>query len=142
MSPFSIPPFPALNLTSLSFFFILQSLCSVIFSHFPSFLPSFLLHSLLSSLIPPSSPPTLLYLFLFSPRLYGCLLVFVSLTPPYPPPPHPPLHLSFTTDGPKADIDSSNKVGVYTLINISAPESGWCFHKASKRSGTSCSSAR
>ena len=79
MAPFSVPPFPALNLTFLSFF-ILLSLFSVIFSPFPSFLPSFLLHSLLSSLIPPSSPPTLLYLFLFSPRIYGCRLVFVSPT--------------------------------------------------------------
>jgi hypothetical protein len=33
-------------------------------------------------------------------------------------------------------------VGVYTLINISALESGWCFYKAAERSDMSSSSRR
>lgn len=88
MSPFSIPPFPALNLLSLSFFFILPLL---FFCHFLAFLPHSFRHSLLSSLIPPSSPPSLLYLFLFSPRIYGCLPV-----------PRPTLH--FTAPLPRTSL--------------------------------------
>jgi hypothetical protein len=44
--------------------------------------------------------------------MYVCLFAFVSPVS---------LHLSFTAEannGPKADIDSSNKVGVCILINI------------------------
>lgn len=130
MSPFSIPPFPALNLLSLSFFFILLPF----FCHFLAFLP----HSFL--------PSSLFTLFTNSPILSANSTLFIFVFPshiwlPSCPPPHPLLHHSFTTDGPKADIDSSNKVGVYTLINISALESGWCSHKASERAGTSCNSA-
>jgi hypothetical protein len=49
----------------------------------------------------------------------------------------------FTTDAnneTKAGIDSLNKVGVYTLIDISKLGSGSCFHKAFERSSTFCGS--
>jgi hypothetical protein len=51
-----------------------------------------------------------------------------------------PSSTHFTTDAnneTEAGIDSLNKVGVYTLIDISTLRSGSWFHKAFERSSTS-----